>query len=356
LRILGEFAAALFAVVAVVLVTGPVSLSFPTGFGTTPPGLRGAPPTGVPGAVAPRSGTLTVVPAPAGTRSVCARADDANLYPQRTAGFLSFNGNLFDLPAGSAGRADLCYNATTGALSDRTEFSSLPGAVLHGVLGYPEAILGENLYGGLEGRANALLPLPGERERNLTSTNVWVSTRYSVSALDDSPYDFAFDDWLTQRPSTGASTGNEGNRVEIMIWLSNDLGMYLPQTAVRLGTFVNGSSVSGSWYQDHLCMGTNDVTFDYLFAPGGVAPGYGLREATLAVNLTAVLRNVASVLRTGACWAAPGTSIGSLYASAFPLGAEFYPTVGDTAGVNWRVSSLCYVLLPGSPPADGPSC
>jgi hypothetical protein len=349
----GGFSVALVAAVAVVLLAGPAQPAVPSLISAIHDSTA---PTSVAAVAGRNSETLRVVPAPAGTPSKCLWANGGNPYPERRAGYLSFNGNLFSLPVGSVGGSKLCYSAATGKLSDNTRFSALPGAIAHDVLGYPEAIVGENLYGGLEGRSNAMLPLPEEREKNLTNTNTWVTMHYDVKAPGSSPYDFAFDDWLTVAPATGSSTGNEGNRIEVMIWLSNDIGMYLPQTAVHIPTFVGGASTAGTWYRDDLCMGTNDVTFDFLYAPKGVAPGYGLTHATISFNLTSILRSVASVLKSGACWAPAGTTIGSLYASAFPLGAEFYPTVADTSKVEWKVSSLCYVLTPGAPPPGGPSC
>lgn len=352
LRFGGGFAAALVVAVAVVLLAGP-----------SQPGVPAVPRAPVAHLSSEAAGaassssteTLQVIPAPKGTPSGCVQATVANPYPQGKAGYLSFNGNLFALPVGSVGSSSLCYNSANGALSGDTEFLGLPGAVQHGVLGYPEAIVGENLYGGMGGRSSSMLPLPGERERNLTDTNVWITMHYSVSASDASPYDFAFDDWLTVLPANGSSTGNEGNRIEIMIWLSNDIGMYLPQTKVSIPSFVNGSTAPGAWYRDDLCMGTNDITFDFLYSPTGAKPGYGLNHAIVSVNLTATLRNVASVVKSGACWAPSGTSIGSMYASAFPLGAEFYPTLADTSQVDWHVASLCYVLMRGTP-RSGPAC
>jgi hypothetical protein len=341
--------------VAVVLLAGPTQPGSSTSSRSGPPVAPIAGPVEVVGGT-DTTETLRVVPAPAGTPSECVHADVTDPYPQATAGYLSFNGNLYALPVGSVGSAELCYNATSGTLSDDTDFLGLPGAVQHDVLGYPEAIVGENLYGGQAGAYSTTLPLPVERERNLTRTNVWLTTRYTVTASGSSPYDFAYDDWLTALPSNGSSSGNEGNRIEIMIWLSNDIGMYLPQTKVSIPTFVNGSTAPGAWYRDDLCMGTNDITFDFLYAPTGSTPGYGLGHATVSVNLTAILRNVAAVLKSGACWAAAGTTIGSMYASAFPLGAEFYPTLLDTSDVDWKVSSLCYVLMPGAPRSGGPSC
>jgi hypothetical protein len=349
----GGFSAAWIAAVAVVLLAGSAQPAVPSMFAATH-GSTASTPAGA--VAAGSSRTLEVVPAPDGTSSKCLWADDSNPYPERKVGYLSFNGNLFALPAGSVGGTKLCYNATTGTLSDSTHFSALPGAVANGVLGYPEAILGENLYGGLAGRSNELLPLPDELARNLTDTNVWITMQYSVTAPGSSPYDFAFDDWLTSSPATGSSTGNEGNRIEIMIWLSNDIGMYLPQTAVHIPTFVGDSTAPGAWYRDQLCMGTDDITFDFLYAPTGATPGYGLEQAAISFNLTSILHSVASVLKSGACWAPAGTTIGSMYASAFPLGAEFYPTLGDTSRVAWTVSSLCYVLIDGAPPAGGPTC
>jgi PKD repeat protein len=299
---------------------------------------------------------VTLVPAPSGTSSGCVVASPSSLYPTLREGYLSFNGNLFNLPSGSVGETNLCYNATSATLSDATSFSQLPGAPQHGVLGYPEAIYGENIYGGPAGTTNSALPLPHDQVQNLTAADVWVDLNYSVTAPGGSPYDFAWDDWFSVLPANSTSTGNVGNRIELMIWYSNDIGMYLPQTRIDLPSFVNGAPAPGAWYLDHLCMGSNDITFDALYSANGDTPGYGLSSGQIALNLTELLNNISATMRAGACWASPGTDIGGLYMDNSPLGAEFYPTTSDTANVSWSVSSLCYTFVAGVPSASGVSC
>jgi hypothetical protein len=293
------------------------------------------------------SKVTVVVPEPHGTPGGCVEATPANLYPERTEGFLAFQGNLYALPSGSVGETDLCYHSSSGTLSDSTTFVSLPGARQHGVLGYPEAIVGENIYGGLAGKQSANLPLPDDTFGNLTHHDVWVTLNYTVRAPGASPYDFAFDDWFSVDRATSTSTGNVGNRIELMIWVSNDIGMYLSQTRVSVPSYLNGTRAPGTWYRDDLCMGSNDITFDYLFAPNGKAPGYGYSKGALAIDLTSILENLASVIDRGACWASAGTSVNSFYADNFPLGAEFYPKPGDTASVSWQVNRLCYSIVTG---------
>lgn len=290
---------------------------------------------------------VTLVPEPTGTGSGCVLASLADPYPESTEGYLAFQGNLFALPSGSVGETELCYHAHSGTLTDRTTFASLPDATQHDVLGYPEAILGENIYGGEAGATSPSLPLPFDTFGNLTHHDAWVTLDYSVEAPGDSPFDFAFDDWFSVDRATSSSTGNVGDRIELMIWFANDIGMYLPQTKVSIPSYLNGSAAPGTWFRDDLCLGSQDITFDYLYAPSGSTPGYGERSGTIAVNLTAILDNVASVVRSGACWASAGTSVSSFFADNFPLGAEFYPTENDVASVDWRVSGLCYTLVAG---------
>jgi hypothetical protein len=325
-----------------------VSGSFPVP--STPPSVGGAggPFAGSSLGSTPRhtgARTVTIVPETPGTPSGCVQASLGNPYPESIEGSLTFNGNLFALPSGSVGSSSLCYHASTGVLSDKTRFTGLPGAVQHGVLGYPEAILGQNLWGGIAGSSVSGLPLPSDRVSNLTSHSVWVHLNYSVNAPGKSPYDFAFDDWFTQYQANSSSTGNVGNRIELMIWLSNDIGMYLPQTKVSIPSYYNGAPNPGTWYRDQICQASNFLTFDFLFAPTGATPGYGATSGKVAFDLTAMLNSVASVMKGGACWAPAGTNIGGLWADNFPLGAEFYPTTADTASVSWSVSSLYYRVL-----------
>jgi PKD repeat protein len=302
------------------------------------------------------SGQVTLVPGPNGTPTSCVQADASNPYPTATSGYWDFNGDLFNLPSGSVGQTLLCYNQTAQTLSDHTVFTQLPGAAQYGVLGYPEAIYGENIYGGPIGNQSPLLSLPGDQIRNLTTSSVWVSLNYSVDAPGNSPYDFAWDDWFSVLPANASSSGNVGNRIELMIWYSNDIGMYLGQTPISVPSFANGVAAPGTWFEDHYCQGSDEVTFDYLYAPDGATPGYGLPTADIALNFTYLLDNVSATLHAGACWAPPGTDIGSLYMDNSPLGAEFYPTTSDTADVNWTVDSLCYTYVAGPATAGAVAC
>jgi hypothetical protein len=337
--------------VAVVGMLGVVNLTLP---GASGPVVASAGPNDSSSSLsvdlerASSSHVQTVVPETSGTASGCVLADLTNPYPELTEGSLAFNGNLFALPSGAIGETNLCYNAQRGELSDTTTFTSLPGAPQHGVLGYPEAILGENIYGGLAGKQGAMLPLPADTYGNLTRQNVWVGVDYDVHAKGGSPYDFAFDDWFSVDRATSTSTGNVGDRIELMIWLSNDIGMYLPQTKVSIPSYLNGNPAPGTWYRDDLCMGSQDITFDYLYAPNGNTPGYGEHRADIALDLTSILKNIASVLNGGACWASKGTSVSGFYADNFPIGAEFYPTTSDVASVHWRISHLCYTFTKGT--------
>jgi hypothetical protein len=299
---------------------------------------------------------LSLVPEPSGTPDGCVVADLLDPYPQMVEGHFAFQGNLYSLPSGAVGTSTLCYHPRDGTLTDRTQFVTLPGAPQHGVLGYPEAILGQNIYGGYSGSGNSILPLPNDRFGNLTSHDVWITLDYRVQARGNSPYDFALDDWFSASEANSGSTGNVGDRIEVMVWFSNDIGMYLSQKKVDIPTYLDGTTAPGTWYRDDLCMGSQDITFDYLYAPNGQTPGYGMRSARLAVNITAILANVASVISGGACWAPKGTSVSSFYADNFPIGAEFYPTTSDTARVDWRISELCYTLVVGRASAGSVSC
>ena len=195
-------------VVGVVLFVPVAPHPFPSGFMTLAPAVSRA---------NAASEARSLVPEPNGTANGCVDANVSNPYPQLTEGYLAFQGDLFNLPSGSVGGTTLCYDGTNRTLYDATSFSPLPGAAQYGVLGYPEAILGENIWGGEAGVPSSVLPLPNVRVENLTANDFWVELNYSVSAPGASPHDFVFDDGFSQVPANASSAGDVGNRIELMI-------------------------------------------------------------------------------------------------------------------------------------------
>jgi len=311
------------------------------------------------------SKVITLLPEPASVGSWCGYGNASSKYPTSARGFLALEGNLFNLSANSTGGATLCYHAANGTLTDSVDVYT-PGARLHKELGFPAAILGQNIYGGTAGITNPALPLPASTVANLTSEDLWSSVNYSVTPYAKTPYDFAFDDWLTTAPANGTIGRNPGDRIEVMVWFSDDIGLSgLPQTKVTLPSYQNGSVVRGAaWYRDQGCQDNgSQITFDYLYSPTGSPPGYGLPRGQVAVNMTAVLDNVENYTRTnpnGTCWAPAGTNISAMHVDEFPIGAEFYPNNNskslDYDDLQWSVSSWCYTLVAGAPTPDGVGC
>jgi PKD repeat protein len=298
-----------------------------------------------------------LIPEPSGVPSSCQIANATDRYSSAADGYFALDGNLFGFRSNYTGSTSLCYYASNGTLTERMNFAT-PGAVTNGVLGYPEAILGQNIYGGVAGIQNPELPLPTTQVGNLTADDLWASLNYSVDAPGNAtPYNFAFDDWLTPTPANGTLRSNVPHKIEVMLWFANDKGSWLKQTEYDIPSFLNGQPAPGTWYRDDWCGDHNEtLTFDYLYSENGSSPGYGTTTGQLAVNMSYVFQNVANLTAQGSCWAAKGTNVDSFYADAFPLGAEFYPETSEHAMVNWSVTSYCYTLVAGTPTAAGTDC
>jgi PKD repeat protein len=309
---------------------------------------------------------LPMIPEPASVPSACVDANASEKYPVATTGYLELEGNLFNLSTGDTGSSDLCYNAAGGVLSDHTDVDT-PGAVPHKVIGFPEAILGQNIYGGVSALENPALPLPGVTVSNITGEDLWSSVNYTMQIVDRTPYNLAFDDWLTKTPANSTLGRNPGDRIEVMVWFADNIGMdWLPQTAVAtssIPTFLNGSAAPGGWFRDQWCQDNDSqLTIDYLYAEND-SVGYGTQDAQIAVNMSAVMANVESVTLAGgkeACWAHAGANVSGLYAANTPFGAEFYPNLNTSYSqeeeLNWSLSSWCYTIVAGTPTGSGTDC
>ncbi len=352
------------AIVVGVLLVGGAGPGTSSQHGSSPNAalVRPDPPNALRNAASPEAGltssvTVPLVPEPTGTPTSCVVGGASNRYNSSADGYFALDANLYGFKSNYTGSTNLCYYASNGTLSERMDFAT-PGGKANGILGYPEAILGQNIYGGVAGIENPDLPLPDYPVANITDGDLWASLNYSVTApANATPYNFAFDDWLTPTPANSTVTTHVGDKIEVMVWFANDKGSWLPQTEFNVSTFLNGQSVPGTWYRDDWCGDKNTtLTFDYLYSENGSSPGYGVTAGQLAVNLSYIFANVANLTAQGLCWAAPGTSIASYYTDAFAIGAEFYPETSEHAVVNWTVTRYCYTFVAGAPTGPGVDC
>ncbi len=308
---------------------------------------------------------ISLIPEPASVPSWCGQANTTDRYTSDSAGFLSLQSNLFNLTSGSTGGSTLCYDNATGTVSDQI-VTSTPGAHIGKVIGFPAAVLGQNIYGGTSGLTDPALPLPDVQVRNLTSESLWSAVNYSVTEEGGTEYNFAFDDWLTPIEANATLGRDPGDRIEVMVWFSDDLNrswVKHGQTDVALGSFVNGSADPYSWLRDQWCENASQITFDYYFTDHANTSSSnitGLPSALIAVNMSQVFANVESYVDSeGACWAPAGTNISSYYVDEFPLGIEFYPpkSSGDEdEAVSWSANTWCYTTLNGTATANEVDC
>jgi PKD repeat protein len=299
------------------------------------------------------------VPEPASVASWCGVANETDRYTTDDAGFVSLQSNLFNLSANSTGGSTLCYNNSTSTVSDAISVST-PGARPNKVLGFPAAVFGQNIYGGTRGENDPGLPLPDLQVHNVTGDSLWSAVNYSVVTLS-TPYNFAFDDWLTQTEANSSLGRNPGPRIEVMVWFTDNLNRsWLHQDLVTLPSFVNGTSDPRQWLRDQWCQDNDtQATFDYYYA-NTAGNWSGMTSGDIAVNMSAVFANVEQYIATnpnGTCFAPDGTNISSYYVDEFPLGIEFYPnrrTYDET--VSWSVSSWCYTFVTGTPTGNAVDC
>jgi PKD repeat protein len=354
-------------VVLVVLSMVPLASGLASGLTpdrATPAAPRGS--TAVPGTRAPdlsSSEVLPMVPEPAGVRSACVDPSGADRFPTSSAGYLELEGNLWNMSSNASGGADLCYNAATGTMSEHTDVDT-PGASTSSVVGFPEALFGQRIFGGPSGVQNPALPLPTETVSNVTADDVWATVNYSVQIVGRTPYNLAFDDWLTQIPANGTPGRDPGNRIEVMVWFSTNLNRsWTTQESVSIPSFVNGSADPREWERDQWCFQNNSqIVFDYYYdnTPNNLS---GVTQGDLAVNLSAVFANVEQYVATDShatCYASAGTNISGYYVANLAYGVEVYqnPTKGyfDEEESNWSLNSWCYTLVAGTPTGAGTDC
>jgi PKD repeat protein len=305
------------------------------------------------------SNVLSLVPEPASVPSWCGSSDLANRYTLDDAGWVSLQSNLFNLTPGATGGSELCYDNSTGTLSNSISVTT-PGASADSVLGFPAAVFGQNIKGGDRGDLNPGLPLPDVRVSNVTGESLWSAVNYSV-VTQSTAYNLAFDDWLTQTEANSTLGRNPGPRVEVMVWFADNLDRsWLHQSSVSIPSYVNGSSDPRDWLRDQWCQqNDSQITFDYYYE--NTANNYsGMTKGFIAVDISAIFANVEQYIASnsnGTCYAPSGTNIGSYYVDEFPLGLEFYPNAKtENETVSWSVNSWCYTLATGTVTGGAVDC
>jgi hypothetical protein len=310
-------------------------------------------------AAATDANVLPLIPEPSSVPSWCGIADDTDRYTSDSDGWLSLQSNLFNLSANAAGGSKMCYDNSTGTLSDSISMST-PGAHANSVLGFPAAVFGQNIHGGGRGDDDPALPLPDVPASNVTGEALWSAVNYSV-VTKATQYNFAFDDWLTETEANATLGRDPGPRIEVMVWFATNLNRsWLHQESVSLPSFVNGTVDPRNWLRDQWCQDNNSqVTFDYYYenTPNNTS---GTPAADIAVNMSAIFANVAQYIATnpnGTCFAKTGTDISSYYVDELPLGIEFYPNVkSENETVSWSVNSWCLTLASGTVTGNAVDC
>jgi hypothetical protein len=267
--------------------------------------------------------------------------------------------DLYNAAPGGSGSVLLADPGSAGSFRASVNFTQVTTG-RDGVVGYPELQYGTKPWCPSAPCAappvsSALaLPLPLARLPPLKATVAYTSSAPAQGPR--TPYDVAFDLWLTQGPNQ--SSVGRGD-IEAMFWLFYNDPSILPGAPAGLPAVVNsgdGAGGSGAWdaYVQHANRsdGPDHWTIVYLVQEAPRPSG------SLEVDLGELLAGAERVLLDGfpGAWGPKG-AIGvedprALYLNDVELGSEFLPAPSPTGGsarYEWGLTE--YALHVG--PTDG---
>lgn len=307
--------------------------------------------------LAPTPGPYAVQESPSAPAPTAVTAGDSFVYP-----------GVYNAASGSSGSVLIQNPGGSGPLRASVNFSRVAPAQ-EGVVGYPEIQYGAKPWCAVAPcpqpplAPSLHLPMPLAKLPPLAA-----DVAYSLSAAPGAPvtpFDLAFDLWLTQQPHPSQATRGD---VEAMFWLDYSDPSILPGNSSRDGSVaVADATPSGSarwdvFTQDaDLAAGTDHWTVVYLVLETPRP------SASVELDLGAMLRTVATVLAEEfpGSWSVAGRTGTedplALYLEDVELGSEFLPaprTVPGRADYVWELSRYSLRVgteAVGSAPAGGAS-
>jgi hypothetical protein len=293
-----------------------------------------------------QSSVLNLVP------SVSSASNVWNSGDQESAlhiGHVALNADLWDMSSNSVGYVSMTEKQ---ALTTVVNFSSVSyGSEPNQVIGYPNVGYGFSAFGAASSAwDSSQLALPLKLS---DLPNIITSDSYQINSADGkTPYDFAYDIWITQNiPSGSNSSSPTRGDIELMIW-TDYTGNLAPhcvlsvfctsqqQGSVDLPGTLDGSSENMSW---NIWVSNGDEAEDrattVLFILNNPQS-----SATISVDLAKVIGTMESTLSSGygSYWS--GTNFATYWLDYLSLGSEFRPDASNSAQYSWQLDSFCLLL------------
>jgi len=299
-----------------------------------------------------------ILPSP-GTSSSCITGTPGIPRPVLTLDDGVLQGNTYNVPTGTIGHVGMCYNANVGSMFAYANWTHV-GGTGYSWMSYPQVTYGVNFWDGPYSNFTSQNPdwsLPLSVS-SVVQDNVWFTTQYSINAPpahDVDGYDLSLDDFLMQ---SWPSYFEVGPFVEVETFLAHNITYPFEWVHWSTPTLVNGALVSEPWDVAWWCHGPNNssnanVSFD--FSLGG-QDSHGLASATVGVNISALYREVESLMPSASCWTGPRDAFSGFLLDEANLGSEDGALGGSSFNYNWTVNRYCIHTNVGAPNSTELSC
>jgi hypothetical protein len=262
---------------------------------------------------------------------------------------IALNGDLWDMDNASSGYVTMTDDTS---LSTSVNFTSVSyGEYGDQVIGYPNIGYGFSAFGAGSSEWNdPSLNLPAKLS---SLSNIILLASYQTSPGNgETPFDFAYDIWITQNLPNGSSTSAPSTgSLELMIWtdhtngLAPDCVLTLYCTAqqegsTQLPTAINGVSSNQTWdvWVSNGDESASRQTTVFIVLNNPLASG------TVGVDLRGMIEEANNTLSSDFADHWNSSSFGDYWLDYISLGSEFQPDFANMAQYGWNLLGYCLLL------------
>ncbi len=262
---------------------------------------------------------------------------------------IALNGDLWDMDSASIGYVTMSDETS---LSTNVNFTNVSyGEYGDQVVGYPNVGYGFSAFGGGSSVWNdPSLNLPAKLS-NLS--NVILLSSYETNPGNgETPYDFAYDIWITQNLSYGTSTSAPSTGdLELMVWTDYTSGLAphcvlslfctaREEGSTQLPTEINGVSSNQTWnvWVSNGDESASHPTTVFIVLNNPLAVG------TVGVDLNNMIEDADHTLSTNFVGHWNTSSLQDYWLDYISLGSEFQPDFANTAQYSWNLLGYCFLL------------